>query len=158
MTGLRWSEEVRQAWKERELTRYKPAGDVGQSEAIAAQLEQVPASARITLPWPPSGNHGTRHAGGAHYLTREHVDYRGKVLELVTGMRQRPPQGRLRVTAHFAVPDKRRRDLDNVWKVASDALQHAGLIWDDSAIDELHLYRTPVVKGGAVNVLIESLA
>jgi len=186
MPGLRWTEEVWQAWKERELTRYKPAGDVGQAEAIAAQLGQAPhtadrhlqesldvfhklyiepakkaleaASARIILPWPPSGNHGTRHAGGAHYLTREHVDYRAKVLELVNGLKQRAPLGRLRVTAHFAVPDKRRRDLDNVWKVASDALQHAGLIWDDSAIDELHLYRTPVVKGGEVNVLIESLA
>jgi len=155
MTGLRWNPATYAAWREREAKR---SGDLGMAEALHVELVQPAASARIVLPWPPSGNHGTRHAGGAHYLTREHIDYRAKVLELVTGMRQRPPLGRLRVTAHFAVPDKRRRDLDNVWKVASDALQHAGLIWDDSAIDELHLYRTPVVKGGAVNVLIESLA
>ena len=150
MSGLRWSEEKWREWKERELA--------SSPKPLPPLPPPKPGSARIILPWPPSGNHGTKHANGAHYLTREHIEYRRLVLELVAGMRIQEIGGRLRVELRIAPPDKRRRDLDNTAKVILDALQHAGVYIDDGAVDELHLYRTPVVKGGAVSALIESLA
>lgn len=157
MSGLRWSKEQHAAWKAREAARCAQSAAAG--DHISAPPSAAPAVGplRIVLPWPPSGNTGTRHAHGAHYLTREHTDYRKRVAELVAGLRWHPVQGRLAVMATFAVPDRRRRDLDNVWKVVSDALQHAGAYPDDSAIDYLILERAPVVQGGAVNVAIQSL-
>lgn len=38
-------------------------------------------------------------------------------------------------------PDKRRRDLDNIFKSCLDSLQHAGVYPDDSQIDDLRITR-----------------
>lgn len=125
--GVRWSEEAHNAWKAREAARTVTA--------------IVPASVQLILPWPPTGNTGTRHANGAHYLTPEHRAYRALVANIAFLQKVQPVEGRLRVTADFVAADKRRRDLDNVWKVVGDALQHANVYPDDSAIDELLLRR-----------------
>lgn len=131
--------------------------------AAAGSLIGAPSDAaargprRILLPWAPSGNHGTKHAHGAHYLTAEHKAYRRTVADLVAGLRLAPVVGRMRVECRMAPPDRRRRDLDNAWKVVGDALQCAGLYADDCAIDDLRLIRLPPIKGGAIQVIVESI-
>jgi Holliday junction resolvase RusA-like endonuclease len=53
-------------------------------------------------------------------------------------------------------PDKRRRDIGNYEKQATDALMEAGLFDDDEQIDFIWLVRRPTVKGGkCVAVLVE---
>ena len=50
---------------------------------------------------------------------------------------------RLRVEIEAFPPDKRRRDLDNIFKVLLDSLQHAEVYVDDSQIDYLCVQRMP---------------
>jgi crossover junction endodeoxyribonuclease RusA len=65
--------------------------------------------------------------------------------------------GPLVVDIFAHVPDRRKRDLDNLWKVLGDALTKAGVWKDDSQIWELHLKRGPVFAGGKVEVVILEL-
>jgi len=59
------------------------------------------------------------------------------------------------ITVH--PPDRRRRDLDNLLKSLLDSLQHAGLYADDSQIDQIHIYRSSIEKGGSVVVLLSEV-
>ena len=49
--------------------------------------------------------------------------------------------GRLGVRAELYPPDKRKRDMDNAWKVISDACTRARVWIDDNQIDQLTLFR-----------------
>jgi crossover junction endodeoxyribonuclease RusA len=62
--------------------------------------------------------------------------------------------GRLAVEIEAHVPDKRKRDLDNLFKAVLDSLTHAGVWADDSQIDALRIVRKPV--GGMIKVRIYS--
>ena len=55
------------------------------------------------------------------------------------------------------MPDKRRRDLDNITKALLDALSHANMFEDDEQIDDLHLIRMGVEKPGRVEVTVEEI-
>lgn len=54
------------------------------------------------------------------------------------------------------MPDRRRRDLDNMPKALFDGLTHAGVWTDDSQIDDLRIVRS-WAAGGCVVVRIEAL-
>lgn len=84
---------------------------------------------------------------GGHYLTPKVADYY-RVVELevakqLPGVKGRSlgEAGRLGVRAVLYPPDRRKRDLDNAWKVISDACTRAGVWVDDCAIDQLTLFR-----------------
>ena len=50
------------------------------------------------------------------------------------------------------------RDLDNVQKALLDSIEHAGVIEDDSMIDDLHTIRKEVIpSAGKVIVTITSI-
>lgn len=109
----------------------------------------------LKLPYPPSGNHMWKHTRGKHYLTDVARDYyaqvawnvaaEGKILGLECGMT---------VVCQLHAPDKRKRDLENAWKVISDALTKAGVWKDDSQVRRLLIEWMPEVKGGAAVVQI----
>jgi len=63
--------------------------------------------------------------------------------------------GPLSVRVHAFPPDRRRRDLDNLQKALLDAVVAAGVIEDDSNIDELQVVRGKVQSGGMVWVRIQ---
>lgn len=99
-------------------------------------------------------------------LSREARQYRRDVAEVVATARRRGScgqaalQGRLKVRLDAWMPDRRRRDLDNLRKVLMDALTHAGVWEDDSQIDDDRAVRYPPLPGspgGAVMITIESL-
>lgn len=54
----------------------------------------------------------------------------------------------------FYLPDKRRRDLDNLFKTVSDALNKI-VYHDDSQIRELHLYRDYDIINPRTEILVE---
>lgn len=60
--------------------------------------------------------------------------------------------GRLQVWVEAWMPDRRKRDLDNIKKALLDSMTHAGVYEDDSQIDDLRSVRRDVVKGGYVIV------
>lgn len=116
------------------------------------------------LPWPPSVNVMWRsprsgRLAGRTLLSAAGRSYRQAVADAM--ILQRVPwhsfKGKLgvHITAH--PPDRRRRDLDNLPKAALDGLQHAGVIVDDSEIDELRIVRSRIVENGRLIVLVWEL-
>lgn len=112
----------------------------------------------LSLPFPPSLNHYYRHLRtGRTLISEEGRNYRQTIIGLVKPLGH-GFTGRLAVTLTCYMPDRRRRDLDNLTKCLNDALTHAGLWGDDSQIDDLRIIRAPVVKGGKVLVTVGELA
>jgi crossover junction endodeoxyribonuclease RusA len=71
---------------------------------------------------------------------------------------RKPDMRRLRVDIVATMPDRRRRDLDNLLKALLDALQHARVFFDDEQIDALSVRRNGCAKPGGVEVTIEGAA
>lgn len=107
----------------------------------------------LTLPFPPSTNTYYRNVGGKTLISAAGRTYRAAVADQVLIQRgAKRLAGRLAVEIVAHVPDKRRRDLDNMLKSALDSLTHAGVWLDDSQIDELTIKRGPV--GGMLKVRV----
>lgn len=96
----------------------------------------------INLPWPPSVNHYWRNVAGRTLISADGRAYRKAVADhvLIQHAAKRLA-GRLEVRIYAAMPDKRRRDLDNLLKSILDSLTHAGVWIDDSQIDVLSIRR-----------------
>ena len=60
----------------------------------------------------------------------------------------------VRITAY--PPDRRRRDLDNLLKSLLDALQHTGIIADDSNVIDLHIVRGAYRQGGSCEIEVRA--
>lgn len=117
---------------------------------------------KIRLPFPPSVNTYYRHyviplkSGRGRSVTlisKPGREYRADVVRIASGGASL--SGRLAVTIELYMPDKRVRDCDNYVKAVLDALTHAGVWGDDSQIDELHIYRREIKRGGELVATIE---
>lgn len=115
----------------------------------------------LVLPFAPSVNHYYRHVGDKVLISSEGRRYRQTVAEAcmvqLVGV-CRPMTGRLAVTLWAFPPDRRIRDIDNIFKALGDALQHANVYENDGQIDELRLLRGAVVAGGKLEVTIWEVA
>lgn len=111
----------------------------------------------LSLPYPPTGNHSTKHTkSGGHYTTAEVKAYRQHIGLLVASKRAAVRlSGALVVVVEIHPPDRRRRDMDNAWKTLADALTLAGLWLDDFQVVDLRLIRGAPVKGGSVSLEVE---
>lgn len=109
----------------------------------------------LTLPMPPTINHtyGQRRGGG-RYIKPAGIKFRAEVAEIVAAAGHQTLEGRVSLFAVIHPASNRRQDLDNRSKALQDALTHAGVWLDDEQIDELHLVRSYVIKGGRVTVVI----
>lgn len=116
----------------------------------------------VELPYPPSVNNywlsGRDRRTGRHmkYLTARARTFKHSV-ELLCGQKQ-AFSGRVGVRVLVWPPDRRTRDLDNLLKGLLDSITGAGVIIDDCQIDEIHMIRESVHKGGKVQVWLWSLA
>lgn len=116
----------------------------------------------INLPWPQSVNSmwrtpRTGPLAGRTMLSEEGRQYRKAVADqvLVQRIRSLGADARLAVHIEAWVPDRRRRDLDNILKAAMDSLTHAGVWADDEQIDSLTIVRKPV--GGMLKISVSVL-
>ena len=120
----------------------------------------------MILPWPPTVNTMWRSPrtgplAGRTLLSEQGRKYRREVQRLAVVHRwpTHDARQRLRVRIVAHMPDRRRRDLDNLLKAALDSLTHAGVMADDSQIDALSIERADeTVVGGCLQVLIERIA
>lgn len=114
----------------------------------------------LQLPYPPSVNTYWRHLSkgplaGRTLLSEAGRNYRETVMrELFSS--KRVGTARVKVDIECRMPDRRKRDLDNVPKALLDALTHAGMWADDSQVDDLRVWRS-LVMGGVVLVRITPL-
>jgi crossover junction endodeoxyribonuclease RusA len=109
--------------------------------------DPVPQS--IVLPWPPSVNHYYTVARGRKILGAKGREYR----EEIAAQAKRElwpvfsPVYGLIVDIEAWMPDRRKRDLDNVLKATLDALTHAQLWLDDSQVVDLRIHKAPALGG-----------
>ena len=80
---------------------------------------------------------------GRKFRTKECADYQEYVVNKISRCRARewPYSGRCALTLMFTATSKRRWDIDNRVKSIQDCLARAGIIKDDTQIDELHVAR-----------------
>lgn len=122
-------------------------------------------SLQFRLPFPPSVNHYWRHLSkgknaGLVLISEEGRAYRKSCAAdiLKQGVPRGTLSGRLAVVIFANPPDRRRRDLDNLLKSSLDALKHCDVIADDGDIDDLHVLRGSVEKGGSLLVTMREIA
>lgn len=111
---------------------------------------------QLELPWPPSSNTYWRRNGHRYFITASGIAYRQQVVILARACKHKySALQRLSVIVEAYPPDKRRRDVDNIFKCLLDSLQWADVYVDDSQIDKLYIERKEVWKPGKVIVFIE---
>lgn len=112
---------------------------------------------QLTLPYPPSVNNYWRHVKNKVLLSRAGRAYRVDVQAAVIIAGRPRASGRLSLAIFLEMPDRVRRDLDNVQKAILDGLGHAGVYEDDSQIDRITVIRGPVVPPGAAVIEIHEI-
>lgn len=112
----------------------------------------------LTLPWPPSVNRIWRQWKGRTLLSRDGRQYRQDVALVVMQARAQGFGRRdVKVTAVAYLPDKRRRDLDNLAKAVCDGLQAARVFEDDAQIIESHWRKGPVDRARPrIEIVVEA--
>ena len=114
---------------------------------------------QIILPYPPSINKYYVKTRNGIFIGKAGKEYREAVAESVMqqglALNLDVP---LLVEIKVFVPDRRKRDLDNVCKALLDALTHANVWIDDSMINQLFIYRGEIVNGGSIVVEIVDAA
>jgi crossover junction endodeoxyribonuclease RusA len=109
---------------------------------------------QLLLSFPPSVNHYWGQRGNHRFLGKRGKEFRQEVAEACLDGDIKTMYGRLAVHVALFPPDRRKRDVDNILKPLLDACEHAGCFVDDNQIDELHIIRQEVKKGGACTILI----
>lgn len=94
----------------------------------------------ITIPYPPSVNHYWRMFRGRMLISADGRRYRLVTEQIMRAARIKPIVGHVWVIVQIVLPDRRRRDIDNVLKSLLDAMKVGGLYADDSQIRWLLVY------------------
>lgn len=112
----------------------------------------------FNLPWPPSANHMFVNAGKRRFRGKQYVAFVGMVANIVEREKiVSMGSKRLAIAIWLHAPNRRKVDIDNRVKPVLDALQRAGVYDDDSQVDELHIYRGEIAKGGYCTVNISEM-
>lgn len=110
----------------------------------------------LNLPWVPAYGSYYKQTLRSKYITDRGRGYREAVA--IESAAQNALNLRIESNIEFSVimypPDKRIRDFDNHLKALQDALTHCGVWVDDSAVDQMHVYRGVVVKNGKILIKI----
>ena len=117
----------------------------------------------IELPYPPTVNSywgaTVRNGKVIHYLSKRAKAFRRDTMQAC--LVARAPFGMpgcLEVWVELFPPDDRPRDVDNPLKALLDALQHAGIFYDDNQVRTLHASMKHPVRGGRCAVTIERMS
>lgn len=90
-------------------------------------------------------------SGNRSYIGSKGIAFRKEVYYLCAQLGEKfEPTDRLFIEIEAYPPDKRRRDLDNIFKSLLDSLQHAGVYEDDNQIDKILISRNAERLGQVV--------
>lgn len=112
--------------------------------------------ARFNFPWPPSVNKYYRRHGHIMHVSSKGTKYH-KDIRAIIGDTFPTLTGRLAVEIHAYPPDRRKRDIDNLFKALLDSMQKAGVYADDNQIDLLTISRHHRIDDGMVVVNVEEI-
>lgn len=113
--------------------------------------EVVGVRAKLVLPYPPTVNNYWIHVRNKKILSKRARDFQDEVLVCVRKQYSEidePLECKLAMAIGLYVPDKRKRDIDNVIKPLFDALERARLFVNDFQIDYFCVNRLGLKKGG----------
>ena len=99
----------------------------------------------IELPYPPTINTYWRRVGSKTLISKAGREFRQRVISLIAYEPFKKFTGPIAVSIVAYPPDRRRRDLDNLFKSLLDAMEHAGVYEDDSQIARLAIERGEVI-------------
>lgn len=102
---------------------------------------------QFKFPWPPTMNTLWATVRGRRVLTRAGRDYKQQVRAIV-GVVEETFSGDVSVQITLTLPDRRRRDIDNILKILLDSLTYAGVYKDDSQITTLLVIKGNVESPG----------
>ncbi len=108
----------------------------------------------VEIPFPPSVNRYWRRVGRRTLISREGRRFRERVVAILAARRIAPLEGPLEMDLEVYPPDRRRRDLDNLWKGLLDAFEHGGAYFDDAQFVRLQIFRCERCPGGKAIVRI----
>ena len=106
-----------------------------------------------TLPWPPSVNTYYTVWKGRKILSKKGKQFKLDCREHLT-VQKVPFTGDLSVCVRVSMPDKRRRDLDNLLKPILDVIGEFNVYEDDSQIVDLRILKHPFADKGTVTVTV----
>lgn len=110
------------------------------------------------LPYPPSVNSYWRRNGGQYFIAARGREYRRTVTEIIRELGlDNKSRARMKIKIIADVPDRRRRDLDNILKAVFDALEHGDFVCDDNQFDEITIKRGEVIPGGRLGIKIKEI-
>lgn len=110
------------------------------------------------ITWPPSNNRYYRHNRGRTHISAEGQAYRDNVARIIkNAMLDIGLAIPVKISIECHMPDRRRRDLDNLQKAAFDALTKAGFWLDDAQVVDYRVVKMPVTKGGKLELTITEL-
>jgi len=113
---------------------------------------------QMVLPYPPTVNTYYRNINGRTLISKRGREYRHVVASMVASSGNKPMAGRLKADIAVYLPDRRRRDLDNLLKGLMDSLQHGGAYKDDCQVRDYHIYDAGFDKPeGHVVVRLEAI-
>ena len=113
---------------------------------------------QIDLPYPPSINTYYAVVRGRKILSKKGREYKDQVLAIcLTARCNAMIKGPVFIVIEANVPDKRRRDQDNIEKPLFDSLTNAGVWVDDSQIQAHFTIWGNPKKGGWVQVTIQPI-
>jgi len=111
----------------------------------------------LELPLPPSVNSYWGFSGHRRFLTLAAREFKQQVAHIVSQQPIRFGSDRLSLSVTLHFKDRRISDISNRIKALEDALVQAGLMNDDSQIDELHVFRGEIIKGGKTIIKMLSI-
>lgn len=115
-------------------------------------------SINLTLPYPPTVNHYWGTAGKRRFMKPKGIKFRNDVVGIVLqNNANKKLSNRIMIDIKAYMPDRRKRDLDNINKAIFDALVHSGVILDDDQIDIIHSERKEVIKNGKIELVVIEL-
>ncbi len=113
---------------------------------------------RLTLPWPPGNNHLFPVFRGRKIKSKKGREYSEKAGELILKNKWNfKLNGKLKISIEAYPPDRRVRDLDNLFKAPLDVLTKYNVISDDSNFDDIRMKRKEIIKHGKLEITISEI-
>ncbi len=114
----------------------------------------------VEIPWPPTVNAIWRQVSIGRLAGRTLLSAKARSFYAACSAAANPDLSRKAVVARSVridlyPPNRRKWDIDNRIKAVLDGLQKAGVIEDDSTINELQVFRREVVRDGKAVVTIQ---
>lgn len=111
----------------------------------------------LILPYAPTINHYfERNRNGRLRIGQAGLDFRVLVWRAFRASGAETFTGPISISIAAVMPDRKVRDIGNLEKCTSDALQHAGVMVNDYQVRELRLWSAGVKAPGALYVRIKN--